>query len=122
MPKLLIVDDENDIREFAANYFKKRKIDVLTAASGEDALELLDKENPQLVLLDIKLDGIDGIETLKKIKEKDKDIQVVMVTGRKPEEENAFIKCSQLGAVDYIHKPLQLDELEKVVLSLLENK
>lgn len=122
MIKLLIVDDEVDIREFAANYFKKRKISVTTASSGEEALNLLEKELPQLVLLDIKMEGIDGIETLRQIKQKNKEIKVIMVTGRKPEEENAFIKCKELGALDYIHKPLELDELEKIVLSQINKK
>jgi two-component system response regulator (stage 0 sporulation protein F) len=67
------------------------------------------------------MNGIDGLETLKRIKEKDKDIKVIMVTGKKPEEEQVFAKCSQLGALGYIHKPLQLDELERVVMSMLKN-
>lgn len=119
MKKLLIVDDETDVREFAANFFKKRKIDVITASSGEEALVNVNKEKPDLILLDIKMGGIDGIETLKRIKEIDKNIRVIMVTGRKPEEGGTFDSCRQLGALDYIHKPLELDELEKVVLSSL---
>jgi DNA-binding response OmpR family regulator len=120
MAKLLIVDDEEDVREFAASFFRKRKIEVLTASSGNDALEKIDKEHPQLVLLDIKMEGKDGIETLQCIKEKNKNIQVIMVTGKKPEEEEIFKKCISLGASDYIHKPLELEELEKVVLSFLK--
>jgi DNA-binding response OmpR family regulator len=116
MGKLLIVDDEADVREFAANFFRKRKIDVTTAGSGEEALEILQKQKPDLVLLDIKMTGIDGIETLKLIKELGSKAKVIMVTGRKPEDEGSFDKCKELGAQDYIHKPLELDELEKVVL------
>jgi len=116
MSKLLIVDDEADVREFAANFFRKRKINVLTAASGEESLDLIDKNKPNLVLLDIKMPGIDGIETLRRLREKDKDTKVIMVTGRKPDEEEAFEKCRQLGALDYIHKPLELEELERIVL------
>lgn len=122
MKKLLIVDDESDVREFAANFFKKRKIDVITASSGEEALVNVNKEKPDLILLDIKMGGIDGIETLKRIKELDKNIRVIMVTGRKPEEGDAFDSCRQLGVLDYIHKPLELDELEKVVLTALLQK
>jgi len=116
MAKLLIVDDESDVREFAANFFRKRKITCFTAASGEEALALLEKDKPDLVLLDIKMEGIDGIETLKRIKENDKNLKVIMVTGRKPEDEDSFAKCKDEGALDYIHKPLELDELEKVVM------
>mgnify|MGYP001558722490 CR=1 FL=1 len=116
MAKLLIVDDEIDVREFAANFFRRRKIDALTASSCEEAMEILEKEKPLLVLLDIKMPGIDGIETLRRIKERDQNVKVIMVTSRKPEEEETFDKCRQLGALYYIHKPLELDELEKIVL------
>jgi two-component system response regulator (stage 0 sporulation protein F) len=119
MAKLLIVDDEADVREFAANFFRKRKIDCLIAGSGEEALGLLDKDKADLILLDIKMEGIDGLETLKRIKEKNKDFKVIMVTGRKPEDDNSFENCRKLGALDYIHKPLELEELERIVLSHL---
>jgi len=118
MSKLLIVDDEADVREFAANFFRKRKIDVITASSGEEAIEIIEKQKPDLLLLDIKMGGIDGVETLRRVKQKDRDLKVIMVTGRKPEED-AFEACRRLGALDYIHKPLELDELEQVVLKEL---
>lgn len=117
--KLLIVDDEADVREFAANFFRKRKVNCITAASGEEALEIYDQVKPDLILLDIKMEGIDGIETLRRIKEKNQAVKVVMVTGRKPEELESFEKCKALGALEYIHKPLELDELEKVVMKQL---
>ena len=120
MAKLLIVDDETDVREFAASFFRKRKVEVSTASSGEEAINLMDKHKPHLVLMDIKMNGIDGIETLRRMREKDKEVKVIMVTGRKPEEEESFNKCREYGAMDYIHKPLDLYELEKVVLSVLE--
>jgi len=118
MARLLIVDDEADVREFAANFFRKRKVEVSTASAGEEALGLIEKQKPDLVLLDIKMAGIDGVETLRRIKEMDRDIKVIMVTGRKPEE-NSFERCKQLGALQYVHKPLELDELEKIVLKEL---
>jgi two-component system response regulator (stage 0 sporulation protein F) len=120
MAKLLIVDDEIDVREFAANFFRRRKIDCVTASSGEEALAIVEKQIPQLVLLDISMKGLDGIETLKRIKEKNKDVKVIMVTGRKPEEKESFEKCKKLGAEDYIHKPLEMDELERVVMEVLK--
>ena len=63
--------------------------------------------------------GIDGIETLRRIRELDKNTKVMMVTGRKPEEEGTFDKCRELGALNYVHKPLELDELERIVLKEL---
>ena len=121
MATLLIVDDELDVREFAANFFRKRKIDVATAASGEEALSIIAGQKPRLVLLDIKMPGIDGLETLRRIKEHDKEIKVVMVTGKDPEEE-ACGKCRDLGALAYIHKPLKLDELQRVVLEIVKEE
>lgn len=119
MSKLLIVDDELDVREFAANFFRRRKIEVITACDGQQALNLFESEKPDLVLLDIKMQGIDGLEALRRLKEKDKDARVIMVTGKKPDEEDALKRCKDLGALDYIHKPLELDELERVVMKIL---
>jgi DNA-binding NtrC family response regulator len=119
MAKLLIVDDEVDVREFAANFFRKRKIEVATAGSGEEAIEKVKLDKPDVVLLDIRMDGINGIVTLEEIKKIDQAINVVMVTGTKPEENEAYHKCIELGAANYVHKPLKLEELEQVVLSIL---
>lgn len=121
MARLLIVDDETDVREFAANFFRKRKIEVTTAASGEEAISIVEKQKPDLVLLDIRMEGIDGIETLRRIKQLDKNVRVIMVTGKKLEDDASCDKCGELGALDYIHKPLELDELEQVVMRTLRN-
>lgn len=119
MARLLIVDDEADVREFAANFFRKRKIECITVSSGEEALSLLQKQKADLVLLDIKMSGIDGLETLRQIKERDRNIKVIMVTGREPEKEDIFEKCREAGALTYVHKPLELDELERIVMKEL---
>jgi DNA-binding response OmpR family regulator len=119
MAKLLIVDDEDDVREFAANFFRKRKIEVITAASGEEAIKKVEKEKPHLVLLDIRMEGLNGIQALEAIRTFDKNVRVIMVTGTKPEENESFNRCNQLGISGYIHKPLKLDELEHVVMNTL---
>jgi DNA-binding response OmpR family regulator len=120
MPKLLIVDDEVDVREFAKNFFKRRKIDVVTASSGEETLSKIKAESPDLVILDIRLGGMDGIEVLKKMRELGNNTDVIMVTG--VNEKETVDRARELGVVDYIHKPLILDELEKVVLRRLLKK
>ena len=119
MAKLLIVDDEADVREFAANFFRKRKVEVVTAADGQKAVALAQKEKPRLILLDIKMPDMDGIATLEEIRKIDNAVKVIMVTGRDPQEEGSFKRCQELGAIDYIHKPLKLEELERVVLRAL---
>ena len=116
MAKLLIVDDEEDVREFAANFFRKRKIDAYTAGSGEEALEKIKQNCPDLVLLDIRMGGITGIQTLQEIRKEHKELKVIMVTGTRPEENDAYNTCIEYGANGYVHKPLQLHELENVVM------
>ncbi|MDD5291996.1 MAG: response regulator [Candidatus Omnitrophica bacterium] len=117
MSKLLIVDDEVDVREFAKNFFQRRKIEVIVSSSGEEALDLLVKEKPDLVLLDVRLGGMDGIEVLQKMRQMQNNTQVIMVTG--VDEKETSDKAKELGVTDYIHKPLKLDELEEVVLKRL---
>lgn len=114
--KLLIVDDESDVREFAANFFRKRKLEVFTASDGEEAVKAVVSIQPAIVLLDIKMSGMDGIEALKRIRELNKQIKVIMITGR--DDEEAKRRTAELGARGYIHKPLELDELEKVVMKI----
>jgi len=117
MIKLLVVDDEIDIREFLANFFKKRKLSTYTASNGEEALRLLTKERPEIMLLDIKMPRMDGLEVLKRAKELDKNIKIIMITGREDKESEE--KASRLGVVNYIHKPLEIDEFEKVVMGVV---
>ncbi|MCM8800844.1 MAG: response regulator [Candidatus Omnitrophica bacterium] len=121
MPKILIVDDELDVREFAANFFRKRNLEVVTACDGYEALRIIEKDRPDLVLLDIRMPNLDGIETLGRIREKDKELKVIMVTGKNPEEDKSLAKCKELGVLAYIHKPLKLDELEKTVIETLKS-
>lgn len=120
MSRLLIVDDEDDVREFAANFFRKRKLDVVTALSGEEAILKVKSENPDLVLMDIRMGGITGIQALEEIRKFNQGVKVIMVTGTKPDENDALNQCQNLGVLNYIHKPLRLDELEKTVMEALK--
>ena len=117
MSKLLIVDDEVDIREFAKSFFEKRDIEVFTASNGKEALDSVEKDKPDLVLLDITMDEMTGVEVLKKLRENKNDIKVIMVTG--VEDESIVSEANSWGIKGYIHKPLILDELEKVVMAEL---
>ena len=120
MSKLLIVDDEKDVREFAQKFFNKRNIDTLTAAGGVEALKLIDQERPDLVLLDVRMEELSGLEVLKRIRQNKWDVKVIMVTG--VENGETIKEAWGLGIVNYIHKPLVLDELEQIVLKELQIK
>ena len=118
MPKLLIVDDEQDIRDFASNFFKKRQIEALTASNGDEALKIIEEEKPDLVLLDIRMDGKSGVDTLRTLRQNNDNTKVIMVTG--VEDEEVISEVKSIGIIGYIHKPLVLQELEKIVLGELE--
>ena len=111
--KVLIVDDEPDFMEIIVKRLKVRDIDVSGVGSGYLALEALDSLNPDVIILDVKMPGMDGIETLREIKKKKPLTEVIMLTGHASVETG--IQGMQLGAFDYLMKPIALDELlEKV--------
>ncbi len=95
MPKILIVDDEKDVCDFIQNYFKKRKIDSVIAGNGGQALVMFSTYNPDLVLLDIKMNGMDGLQVLEQIKKEKPQAKVVMLSG--VEAQDAVDKSKQLG-------------------------
>jgi len=108
---ILIVDDEVSICQTLGGILTDEGHEVVTAASGEEALRVVEEELPDLVLLDIWLPGIDGIECLKAIKAAHPQILVVMMSGHSTIE--TAVKATKLGAFDFIEKPLSL---EKVIL------
>ena len=119
MSKLLIVDDEIDIREFARNFFQKRGINVFTASGGGEALEVVENEHPDLILLDVRMEEMTGVEFLRKLRETGDQTRVIMVSG--VEDEAIVNEAMSLGILGFIHKPLILGELQKVVMKELES-
>ena len=112
--KVLVVDDEPAVCNMLKKFLNKKGYKAITALSGEEGIKKVKQEKPHIVLLDIKMPGIDGIETLKRIREIDKKVGVVMITVIK--EDATGRKCMELGAYDYITKPFGLDYLESVLL------
>ncbi|MBF0477863.1 MAG: response regulator [Candidatus Omnitrophica bacterium] len=114
MAKLLVVDDESDIREFAKRFFGRRGVDVVTAHDGRSALDAIISHRPDLVMLDIQMEGMDGISALEELRTSGDLTKVIMVTGN---ESPDIIEAANRNNIQaYIHKPLVLEELEKVVL------
>ena len=118
--KILVVDDEHLIRWSLEQNLKKQGYDVTTAGSGEDALRLMQDDSPDLVLLDVQLPGLNGMEVLERIKEFDEEVIVIMVTALGVLE--TAVKAMRLGAFDYINKPFNLDELAIVIKKALETQ
>src|ERR1039457_6110531 len=117
--KILVVDDEHLIRWSLEQNLRKQGYEILTAGNGEDALKLVREEQPEMVLLDIHMPGISGLEVLDKIKEFDEDIIVLMVTAHGGLE--TAVNAMRMGAYDYINKPFNLDEMAIVIRKALEN-
>ncbi|MBI2355163.1 MAG: sigma-54-dependent Fis family transcriptional regulator [Deltaproteobacteria bacterium] len=116
--KILVVDDEHLIRWSLEQNLKKQGFEVVTAGSGEDALRLAREEEPDLVLLDIQLPGISGIEVLERLKDHDEEVVVIMVTAHGGLE--TAVNAMRIGAHDYISKPFNLDELSIIIKKALE--
>ncbi len=116
--KILVVDDEHLIRWSLEQNLKKQGYDVFAAGSGEDALRVYREEQPELVLLDIQLPGISGLEVLEKIKEMDEETIVIMVTAHGGLE--TAVTAMRIGAYDYLNKPFNLDEMAIVIKKALE--
>lgn len=114
---VLIVDDEIETRELTGNFLQKQGFDIETAASGEECLERMKQKPFDIVLLDITMDGMDGLLTLKRIKDAHSLAKVVMVTALQNKE--ALAQAREYGASDYITKPFNLGYLESTLLSLL---
>lgn len=108
-PSILIVDDEPSILQTLSGLLADEGFEVTTAANGYEALKIIDAESPDLVLLDIWMPGIDGIETLKEIKKENPTIQVIIITGHGTIE--TAVNATKLGAYDLIEKPLSIDKV-----------
>jgi DNA-binding response OmpR family regulator len=111
MARVLVVDDEPDARELLSEFLTAKGYAVLTASNGEEALRKLKEDRPHLILLDIRMPKMDGLETLRRVREIDHEVGVIMVTAVNEEETGR--QALKLGAFDYITKPLDLKYLER---------
>jgi two-component system, OmpR family, response regulator len=118
--RILIVDDEADFLETILKRLKARKIEVSGVESGYKALDFLDDRDVDVIILDVKMPGMDGIETLREIKKRKPLVEVIMLTGHASVESG--IQGMQLGAFDYVMKPVALDELLEKVRQAYERK
>lgn len=114
---ILVVDDDEGVRRFLIVFFQKKGLKTIEARSGEEAVMLVEKEKPTMILLDVTMPGMDGIMTLKKIREIDPNVGIVMATGI--QDEQIAREATELGAYAYVTKPFDMRYLELVVLTRL---
>lgn len=109
--RVLIVDDEPEAVELLQEFLGAKGYDVITAGDGAEAVRKVVEERPHLILLDVRMPKMDGLEVLRRVREIDKEVGVIMVTG--VTEEEIGRQAMALGAFDYIVKPLDLPYLER---------
>ncbi|MFH1985345.1 MAG: sigma-54 dependent transcriptional regulator [Pseudomonadota bacterium] len=117
-PSILIVDDESSIIKSLGGLLSDEGYEILSASNGYEALKVIDAESPDLVLLDIWMPGIDGLETLKEIKRTNPFVQVIIISGHGTIE--TAVRATKLGAFDFIEKPLSIDKVIVTINNALE--
>src|SRR5687767_294863 len=118
MDKLLLIDDEADVQYSFRRIFDSPEIELTTANSGEEGLALVARIKPDLVIMDIRMGGISGLETLRRIREMESKLLVIMMTAYGTTQ--TAIEAMKLGAYDYLLKPFDVPKLKEIVFNALK--
>jgi len=118
MSKLLLIDDEEDVRYSLQRILATEEIELATAASGEEGLKVIPKFKPDLVLMDVRMTGMTGLETLRKIRATDPKLLVILMTAYGTTQ--TAIEAMKLGAYDYILKPFDIAKLKELIANALK--
>src|SRR6266699_2344689 len=118
MSKLLLIDDETDVQYSFQRIFDSPEIELTTASSGEEGLKLIPKVKPDLVLMDVRMGGINGLETLRRIRQMDSKLPVILMTAYGTTQ--TAIEAMKLGAYDYLLKPFDVPKLTEIVMQALK--
>lgn len=109
LPKLLLVDDEREFVQTLSERLLIRDMGSAVAYDGESALDMIHEDEPEVMILDLKMPGIDGIEVLRRVKQKRPEIEIIILTGHGSEDDRRI--CMELGAFAYLQKPVDIDLL-----------
>src|SRR5215467_10520545 len=118
MSKLLLIDDEADVQYSFQRIFDSPEIELTTASSGEEGLKILSKLQPDLVIMDVRMGGMTGLETLRRIRQIDPRLLVILMTGYGTTQ--TTIEAMKLGAFDYLVKPFDVPKLRDIVSNALK--
>ncbi len=111
MNKMLIVDNSFNVCYLLKSFLEEMGFNVFTSLNGKDALRKAKTVKPDIIFLDIKMPGMDGLEVLWNIRKRDKEVCIIMITGIN--EETTSLAAKRLGANDYVIKPVNFDQLKK---------
>jgi two-component system cell cycle response regulator len=119
--KILIIDDEEDILELLSNILKSEGYSTFTASNGREGIDKFIEHNPDLILTDVRMPVMDGLDVLREVKSKGSNTEVIILTGHS--DEATAVDCLRFGAYDYFRKPLEdIDVLLTAVRRVLEKK
>src|SRR5919197_1454397 len=118
MNKLLLIDDEADVQYSFRRIFDSPEIELTTASSGEEGLRLLERVKPDLVMMDVRMGGMTGLETLRRLRQSDAKLPVIMMTAYGTTQ--MAIEAMKLGAYDYLLKPFDVPKLKQIVFAALK--
>jgi two-component system response regulator CpxR len=112
--KVLLVDDERELIQTLSERLINRDVGTYAVFDGQQALDIVEDDKPEIMVLDLRMPGIDGIEVLRRTKQRHPEIEVIILTGHGTEDDRKI--CMDLGAYAYLQKPVDLDELSRVLL------
>src|SRR2546430_13931798 len=118
MSKLLLIDDEVDVQYSFQRIFDSPEIELATASSGEEGLKLIPSFKPDLVVMDVRMGGITGLETLRRIRQMDSKLLVILMTAYGTTQ--TAIEAMKLGAYDYLLKPFDVPKLKEIIFNALK--
>lgn len=117
--KVLIVDDSGLNRQIIIEYLKTKNFTITEAADGKEALEKINFEKPDIILLDLIMPVMDGFEVMDNLKQSGIKVPIIVITAYI--KENTYARCKQLGAAGFLNKPIKMQELFKIMSEILEN-
>src|SRR5215204_4301808 len=118
MYKLLLIDDEADVQYSFRRIFDTTDIDIATASSGEEGLKLIPQFKPDLIMMDVRMTGMTGLETLRRLRQADAKLPVIIMTAYGTTQ--TAIEAMKLGAYDYVLKPFDVPKLKTLVANAFE--
>jgi len=118
--KVLLVDDEEEFLEIMSERMKARDMEVTTATSAQQALEIIEKESFDAIILDFQMPGMDGMDALKTIKAKKPELQIILLTGYATVEKS--VEAMKIGATDFVEKPADMEVLAEKIKSAKAEK
>src|SRR6266481_3814710 len=118
MSKLLLIDDEADVQYSFQRIFDSPEIELTTASSGEEGLKIIPRLKPDLVMMDVRMGGITRLETLRRIRQIDSKLLVILMTAYGTTQ--TAIEAMKLGAYDYLLKPFDVVKLKELVFNALK--